>query len=134
MPTAWHGATAYPGQRRFLKYVALTGSDDEGPTLAEVLYKEHPSQPISISRLEGPTLKRRAFFLLLGNSWYSPLWECSMCRCCETLSSRHGMAIALWDSQMCDYPWETDTRLGQSRRREGLLRACRSPGLIVDGC
>lgn len=68
MPTAWHGATAYPGQRRFLKYVALTGSDDEGPTLAEVLYKEHPSQPISISRLEGPTLKRRAFFC----SWETP--------------------------------------------------------------
>lgn len=61
MPTAWRSDTAYPGERGSLKRVALTGSDDGGSTLAEVLCNEHPFQATSISWLIDSTLRRRAF-------------------------------------------------------------------------
>lgn len=88
MPTAWHSDSAYPGERRSLKHVALTGSDDGGSTLAEVLCKEHPFQATSISWLVDPTLRRRVF--CFWQSAGTVLVGVLYCRGCRTPSSRHG--------------------------------------------
>ena len=81
MPTAWHSDTAYPGEGRSFKYVvALTGSDDGGFTLAEVLCKEHPFQASSISRLVGITLRRRAFCF-----WQVLVRPCGGALCAEAV-------------------------------------------------